>query len=306
MGDRGRQLPHRGDAIGVGELRLRGAQGLFGSLAFGDVAPDAAVADEAPRLIEHRQPRDGHIALAAVAGRSSELKITERQMGIERLPVLAPGLCVRLQVRHFPARLTDLGARRRRVGKALREFLVGKAMLRVGLPVHVEGELHEGAKAFLTLPQRLFHPLALGQIKDEANALICILFEHRPADQHGHAASVFTQILLLEWRERPDQLQLRDVACVEVAPFRRRQHRTLQASRGEILAVVPHDAQKRVIGLKYATFEVPDHDPDDIGIDEASDLPVALPEIAVELNILLGRLSPSLRLAPRECQCRAR
>ena len=227
-------------------------------------------------------------------------------MGIERFPVLAPGLCVRLQVRHIPARLTDLRVRRRRVGKALREFLVGKAMLRVGLPVHVEGELHEGPKALLTLPQRLFRPLALGQIKDEANALICTLFEHRPADQHGHTASVFTQIFLLEWRERPDQLQLRDVTCVEVAPFRRRQHRTVQASRGEILAVVTHDTQKRVIGLKYATFEVPDHDPDDIGVDEASDLPVALLEIAVELDVLLGRLSPSLRLAPRECQRRAR
>ena len=37
-------------------------------------------------------------------------------------------------------------------------------MLRVGLPVHVEGELHEGAKALLALPQRLFRQLALGHI----------------------------------------------------------------------------------------------------------------------------------------------
>src|SRR6267378_3309482 len=79
MCNRSRQLPHRRDAIGVREFRLHGAQGFFGPLTFGDVPPDAAVADEAPRLVKHRQPRDGHVTLAAVGGRPRELKITEWQ-----------------------------------------------------------------------------------------------------------------------------------------------------------------------------------------------------------------------------------
>ena len=81
-------------------------------------------------------------------------------------------------------------------------------MLRVGLPVHVEGELHEGAKALLALPQRLVRPLALGQIEDKANTLTCTFLEHRPADQHRHAASVFPQVLLLEWLGSPDPLEI--------------------------------------------------------------------------------------------------
>ena len=80
------------------------------------------------------------------------LEITERQVGIERLPVLAPGLRVRLQVGHFPARLTDLGARRRRVSNAFGELLANEPMLCVALPVHVEGELHERAKTLLGFP----------------------------------------------------------------------------------------------------------------------------------------------------------
>jgi hypothetical protein len=34
-------------------------------------------------------------------------------------------------------------------------------MLRIGLPVNVNGELHEGAKTLLALSQSLFDPLTL-------------------------------------------------------------------------------------------------------------------------------------------------
>src|SRR6476469_2972210 len=153
MGDRGRELTHGGDAVGVRELHLDVPQRLFCPLALGDVPRDASVADEAPRLIKHRQARDRYVALAAVGGRSRELEVTERQVGIEGLPVLAPSLGVRLQVGHFPPRLADFRARRRRVRKAFGELLTDKAMLRIGFPVHVEGELYERAKALLALDQ---------------------------------------------------------------------------------------------------------------------------------------------------------
>ena len=41
----------------------------------------------APLIVERRQTRHGHVALAALGRRPRELEITERQVGIERLPV---------------------------------------------------------------------------------------------------------------------------------------------------------------------------------------------------------------------------
>ena len=70
-------------------------------------------------------------------------------MGVERLPVLAPTLLTRLQIRYFPSRFTDFGSQRGRIGKALSELLASEAMLRVALPVYVERELDECAKALL-------------------------------------------------------------------------------------------------------------------------------------------------------------
>ena len=74
-------------------------------------------------------------------------------MGVERLAVFVLRLLIWFQVGHFPAGLAYLGAGRGRVGKTLREFLAHKAMLCIGLPVHVNGELHEGAKT-LSLSRR--------------------------------------------------------------------------------------------------------------------------------------------------------
>ena len=43
-----------------------------------------------------------HVAVAAVRRRPRELEITERQVGLERGPVPAPSLLVRLEVRRLP------------------------------------------------------------------------------------------------------------------------------------------------------------------------------------------------------------
>src|SRR5260370_36461488 len=107
MGDRGRELTHGGDAVRVRQLHLHVPQRLFCPLALGDVPRDASVADEAPRLIKHRQARNRYVALAAVGGGSRELKVTERQVGLEGLPVLTPGIRVRITEGRFPPRLVD-------------------------------------------------------------------------------------------------------------------------------------------------------------------------------------------------------
>ena len=136
----------------------------FGDLALGDVPPDAAVAGEAARLVEHRDAGNGHVAPATVGRGAGDLEVAERQVRIERRPVLAPRLFVRFDVRHLPARLADFGAPRRRVGDVVGEILPREAMLGVGLPVHIEGELHQRAKALLARLQRLLQALALADV----------------------------------------------------------------------------------------------------------------------------------------------
>jgi len=144
--------------------------------------------------------------------------------------------------------------------------------------------------------------LRFGQIEDKANTLTCIFPEHRPADQHRHAASVFPQVLFLEWLGSPDPLELRHGTRVAVAPFRRCQRCPVQATRGEILPVVSHYTEKLVIGLKNAPLDFPDDDADDVGVDQVADLLVARQEIAVERNVLCDRFPPADRFEPSERQ----
>ena len=127
----------------------------LGALALGDVAADTPVAHEAPDFIEHRDAGHGDVARAAVRSRAGELEIPEWEVRVERGPVLAPSLFVGLDVRDLPAGLADLGSGCRRVGQPFGKFLASEAMLGVGFPVHVEGELHEGAEALLARAERV-------------------------------------------------------------------------------------------------------------------------------------------------------
>src|SRR5262249_15991550 len=81
-----------------------------------------------------------------------------------------------------------------------------------------------------------FRPLALGQIERERDDTIGL--EHRRADQHGYAAAVLAPVLLLEWLNRPERLQVRARPRVPVAPFRRRHPGPMQATRSDVPTVV--------------------------------------------------------------------
>src|SRR6266851_6881763 len=50
--------------------------------------------------------------------------------------------------------------------------------------------------------------------------------------------------------------------------------------------VVSHHTEKRVVGLENPTFEVPEEDPDDVGVDQTPDLGFASLEIAVQTSVL--------------------
>src|SRR4030095_2930187 len=128
-------------------LRLR-------ALALGDVAANTAVAHEAPDLIERRDAGNGDVACAAVRSRAGELEIPEWEVRVERAPLLSQSLFFGLDVRDLPARLSDLGSAYRRVGQPFGKFLPREAMVGVGLPVHVERELHERVAALLARAAR--------------------------------------------------------------------------------------------------------------------------------------------------------
>src|SRR5258705_7115725 len=134
----------------------------------------------------------------------------------------------------------------------------------------------------LTSHQSFLGALALRQIEHECDALVSFFAERSQTDQHGHAAPNFPKVLLLEWLDCPGPLQLCISPRVALAPFRWRQVRSVQAARDKILSIVSPHAEKRVICLKNATFEIPDDDPDDVGVDQAPDLCFVLFELTVQ------------------------
>src|ERR1700704_897387 len=69
-------------------------------------------------------------------------------------------------------------------------------------------------------------------------------------------------------------------------PFGGRQLGPAQTTRNDILAAMPHHLEKGLVGLDNATIKVKDRDPDDVGVDQASDLRLTLLKIAVETGVL--------------------
>src|SRR5690349_12338951 len=125
-------------------------------------------------------------------------------------------------------------------------------------------------------------PLALGQIEHETDTLVPTFFEVRGADEHGHAAAVPPEVLLLVRLRGSGHLQFFNGPFVMVAPFGRRQVRPAKATRDEVLTVVPHDTEECIISLENPTFEIPDVDPNDVRIDQAPDLRLPVLKTAVE------------------------
>ena len=89
----------------------------------------------------------------------------------------------------------------------------------------------------------------------KATPSISAFVERRRADQHRHTAAVLAEVLLLKWFASPGHLYLFNGPRVAVAPFRRRQIRPAHATGDEILAIVSHHVEKRVVGLNDATFQ---------------------------------------------------
>src|SRR5262249_47530260 len=132
----------------------------------------------------------------------------------------------------------------------------------------------------------ILRPPALSQIENKRDTLVAAFFEARHTDQHGHTAAILPEVLLLERLQAPGHLQLRDPPPpMPVEPFRGRKVRPAQAARDKILTVVSHHAKKRVIGLKNPTSKLPDDDPNDVGVDQTSDLRFPFLKFAIQTTV---------------------
>src|ERR1700733_4982502 len=153
-------------------------------------------------------------------------------------------------------------------------------LLAAGVPCPTAGvgQLLRFGQISLTSHQSLFGPLALRQIEHECDALVTALFKCCPTNQHGYAAVVFSCEFFFERLEPTAAFLLFDPCVIPVAPVRRRQVRPTYTARNQVFAIVAHHAKKFVVGLKNATVEIPDENPDDVGIDQAPDLRFASPQ----------------------------
>jgi hypothetical protein len=112
--------------------------------------------------------------------------------------------------------------------------------------------------------------------------LISFLVERGDADQHGDAAAVLAEIFLFKGLHGSARVHLCQRPRVALAPFPRGQICPIHAPRGEILSVVSHHPQERVISLNNLAVDVPDDDPDDIGVDQSPDLRFAFAEVTID------------------------
>src|SRR6266404_3546292 len=88
-----------------------------------------------------------------------------------------------------------------------------------------------------TSPEGLLGSLLFTQVEDEYNALVRTL-KQRASNQHGQAAAIFPEKLLLVWLKHPGCQCLCQGTLVALAQFGRRQIRPAQSTRDEILTAV--------------------------------------------------------------------
>jgi GTPase SAR1 family protein len=111
----------------------------------------------------------------------------------------------------------------------------------------------------------------VGFIKKLPHGLVAS-FRSTLAEALEATATVFSRVFLLERLEPAATFLLFDPCVIPVTPVRRRQVRPPYAAGNQVFAIVVHHAKKLIVCLKNATFEIPDENSDDVGIDQAPDL----------------------------------
>jgi hypothetical protein len=114
--------------------------------------------------------------------------------------------------------------------------------------------------------------LSIRQVDNEGDALVSGSIENGGANQDGHSGSVFLEELFLVWLYCPSCLYNFQGLIVAVTPLGRRQVPPAHATKTQIFATTFHHLEKGFIGLKNHTFEIPDEDTHNVGVDQTPDL----------------------------------
>src|SRR5580658_7389352 len=122
--------------------------------------------------------------------------------------------------------------------------------------------------------------LEFGQVYDKSHPLVPELAEGRPTHKHRDATAVFPKQFLFQGFVASGRSPLCQEPFVGSCPFGRCQAGKAQSAGNYIVAAIPHDAKKRVVGLGDATIKIENAYPDDIGVDKASDLALPFLKIA--------------------------
>src|ERR1700677_151432 len=140
---------------------------------------------------------------------------------------------------------------------------------------------------YLQCVQRLRGPFALSQVKHERDPLRYVVFEGCQANQYRYATAILTVELLFEWLQSTGNSHFRHQDLLAaVPPFGRRQVGPVHTSGEDIFTIVAYDAQEGVVGLENLSLKIPDHDSNDVCINQPADPGFALCKVPVQTSIL--------------------
>src|ERR1700682_533302 len=152
--------------------------------------------------------------------------------------------------------------------------------------VHGRVVLEDGSPSLLALAQRFVGPLALGHVDDKDNPLVSFPLEKGAPDQNWHAAAIFAEIFLLERLAAPGRAHLGQRILVGRGPLGGRQLRPPYPTRDKVFTAVAQHVQKGFVGFDDPAPRIPNHDSDDVRVDQAADPGLPFPEIVVQTGVL--------------------
>lgn len=119
----------------------------------------------------------------------------------------------------------------------------------------------------LAASQFLLRAFTRSDVHDEGDTKLASLVEGQLLDKHRNPTSVLAKKLALTGQQGPRQTALvLGAFIVALEAFPTRQVVPVQSARDQVCALVSDYAEKRVIGVTNPAVEIPEHDPDHVGV----------------------------------------
>ncbi len=121
----------------------------------------------------------------------------------------------------------------------------------------------------------------LAKIQDESDArklALTGLADRGAADEHGNPLPTLREVFLFERRASPRGGDLGESPVVDQAVLRWRQVSPGEDTRQQLLPRISDEVQECLVGVGDPAVHVPEHDADDVGLDEAAEARLAVLE----------------------------